>query len=205
MLLGAHLLFVVAILVLGWPIYPRLFILMLPVSLLAILGALDGVNRQLTGWMGPRGRTLTMGVACLALVLGFALLLRPVLLKPMQAYRAALEEAWNRIGPSDVVLVVGTADHVIGHYARRDPRWAGGLVYARSLGEFDAALTGAGSSRVFLLSTFNAAMAAESPAVWARMVEGWAVVWERSGRVRGGALTLWAPGPPDPGTDPGSR
>ncbi len=192
MLLGGHLLFGAAILILGWPIYPRLFILMLPLGLLALVGCLDGVGR-LAAARAPQLRALVVGGTCTLLVVGFLVLLRPVLAHPKQPYRAALAEAWELAGPADEVLVVGMADRGIRYYAGQEDRWSGRLRYARTLEEFSQALVDSPAARILLISTFDAALAVEEPEVWARMTEGWTRARRISGTVRGGALSLWTP------------
>jgi mannosyltransferase len=192
MLLGGHLLFCAAILLLGWPIYPRLFILLLPLGLLALLGCLDAASR-IAASRTPQLRGLLVGMACTLLLGVFMVLLRPVLAQPKQPFRAALAAAWALAGSTDEVLVVGVADRGIEYYARQEDRWIGRLRYARTLDHFQQALTESSAPRVLLLSTFDAALAVEQPEVWARMTAGWTRERRILGTVRGGALTIWTP------------
>lgn len=196
-LLGAHLLFAVAVVALGWPIYPRLLFLLLVPGLLAIMAVLHGVEELAAGW-NPRWRTgAAVTAASLALV-GSVALLRPAYALPKQPYRAALAEAAALAGPEGIIVGVGVADRGVMYYGKRGAAGNSSQVLgSRDVRYVSAVLLDAGSRPVIALTTLNHALAAESPELWELLERAFVRVGTIPGSVRGAGLTIWttSPGP----------
>jgi len=202
-LLGANALLGLAALAFGWRVYPRMFALLLPVGILGLVVLFERPWRRLAPWPRLERRAPLVVAAALALVAAAWL---PRLVRvPKQPYRAAVAEAARRSGESGLILAVGVADRGVVHYAGRLPETAR-VGTARTLAAFDEQVGGA-RGPVVLVSTFDRALAIESPELWARMRQRWRPVARFAGSVRGGELTVWAPvetaAPPQPAAGAG--
>lgn len=191
-LIGSHLLFAGVILVLGWPIYPRLFILALPLGLLTLVALAAALERRLPDRWPVLRRSFAPAVL-VAATAGLALLLPGLYRLPKQPYRLALTEAARLGGPEPLAIAVGTADRGIKYYMEREPSRPIQVGYARTVGEFNKFLAGHPRKNILLISTFNRALAIERPELWALMQKGWRRAVVCPGNLQGGEITVWAP------------
>lgn len=193
-LLGAHLIFVAAILVLGWPVYPRLFSLGLPLALLAIVTLVDVVPMALPS-ASLRARAFTASAMLASgLVLAFSLMLPSLYGAPKQPYRAALAAAARLSRPDDLVVAIDIADRGIGYYKRMEPREGPAHVgYARTVAKLDSAMAGRPRDHVILITMLNSLLMKDSPELWSVMQKDWQPSETLHGTLRGGDLTIWLP------------
>lgn len=190
-LFGSQVLFAGAILVLGWPVYPRLFVLGLPLVLLVgvqVLGDLSvGLSLRRPGWRKPVYATGTV-----VLVAASVWLLPPLFTTPKQPFRAALDAAIRQGDPGDLIVAVGVAEVGIGHYAaRRTDNAASRVRLVREVEEFRAAVGDRPPNQVIVVTTMDHALEVESPELWAAITEHWVRRVAFPGTVRRGAIHLW--------------
>lgn len=191
-LLGAHVIFAAAISVLGWPVYPRLFTLGLPLALLALVIVVETAPQLLPARWRRAGVLPGRAVLAAALVLGFSLMLPPLYRAPKQPYRAALAEASRLSGRDDFVVVVGVADRGIRYYKRREPDLGPAhLGYARTVEKLEEEVGGRPRDRVILLTMLHDVLRKDNPELWDVMQRDWQPAVTLRGTLRGGNLTLW--------------
>lgn len=188
-LVGAHILFVGLTTVLGWPIYPRLFALVLPLAILVALAAADAIDMKVARWPLRVAVPLMAGL----LVIGSLAMIARAYGVPKQPYRAALAQLGRMSGPDSTVVAVGVVDRGISHYWGRVSERPIRLEYARTADAFAAVRAAHPGRRIYLVSTFNGALAAEEPGLWDAMQAGWLPAMTLPATVRGGELTIWAP------------
>ena len=188
-LVGAHILFVGVTTVLGWPIYPRLFALGLPLAILIVLAAADAIDMKTTR-MSLR---IAVPLMVAPLVIGSLAMIARAYEVPKQPYRAALAQLGRMSGSDSIAVAVGVVDRGISYYWGRVSERPMRLEYARTADAFAAVRAKHPSRRIYLVSTFSGALAAEEPELWDAMQAGWRPVMTLPATVRGGELTIWAP------------
>jgi hypothetical protein len=188
-LVGTHVLLAGAITVLGWPIYPRLFALGLPLAILIVLAAADAIDTRTARWSLRCVLPLTIALA----VIGSLALIVRTYDVPKQQYRAALAQLARMGGPDSTAIAVGVVDRGISYYWGRTSERPMRIEYARTAKAFSVVRAKHPGPRTYLVSTFNGALAAEEPGLWTAMQAGWQPVVTLSATVRGGELTIWAP------------
>lgn len=190
--LGSQLLFVGASLVLGWPVYPRLFIFGLPFVILALVAMTETVAvlppRRLA-----RVRAAAGPLVLSLLVLGSGLLLPRLYRFPKQPFRAALAEAARLSGPDGFLVALGSGNRGFRYYARQRIELASRLSNARTLEAFEAILRDHPHDKLVLLTTLNHALRRGSPALWGAMQREWQPSITLEGTLGDGGVTIWLP------------
>jgi hypothetical protein len=188
-----------------WVVSPRFLLLALPLALLVVVEGIWGVGEgiarrarssarhRITGW--------TTAAVTGALTVVSLLSLRPYYATPKQPYRAAIRALEELAGPEDAVVAISTADRGFNYYIPRVGPGTRGRYYAvrtdTALLALQAQLAG---RRMFLATTFPRAFSVQTPALYARVTEGWRPVLTLPATLRSGEITLWAPraDPPPP-------
>ncbi len=186
---GAHVLLVALTTVLGWPIYPRLFILGLPLAILAVLAVADAIDMKIAR---KRLRVVVPLTSSLLITAFLAMVVRTWEV-PKQPYREALAQLDHMSGPRSTAIAVGVVDRGIAYYWDRVDERPAHVEYARTAKAFESVLASHATGRILLVSTFDRALAAEEPELWGLMRDRWRPVMTLPATVRGGELTIWAP------------
>lgn len=190
-LLGSQVLFAAIILVLSWPVYPRLFLLGLALVLLVAVQLASDLGTRLSAHHPARRAPLQLLIGT-ALVAGSVAMLPPLFTTPKQPFRAALDEAIRRTKDGDVIVAAGVAEVGIGHYAARLTDTSASRVRrVRDVGEFHAAVGDRSPDRVVVITTLDHALRVESPELWAVITADWQRTTVMPGTVRRGSLNLW--------------
>lgn len=178
----------------GFALYPRFFILALP---LAILAAIRGINivsaygAQLLKFSPAVATCFSVGLVGLATLASLASLPHYYTV-PKQAYLSSLAFLETTRRPDDIVIVIYLADGGIRYYAERfhiqENRT---YFYVRSLAAFDQVLTENSGRRSWLLVTFPRALHLDLPDLEARIQRDWIVAQEFPGTVGDGDITVW--------------
>ena len=188
-LIGAHVLFIALTTVLGWPVYPRLFALGLPLAILIVVAAADAIDtkaaRKLPRIAVPLVVALLVASSLLMVARSYGL--------PKQQYRAALGELGRRSGGDSIVVAVGVADRGISYYRGRVNDAPAKIEYARTAEVFNGVRKKYSGHPIYLVTTFNSALAAEEPELFDIVQSGWRPVVTLPATVRGGELTIWVP------------
>jgi mannosyltransferase len=190
--LGCHLLFVGASIVLGWPVYPRLFIFGLPFVILALLAMTETVAVLVPRSL-QRVRAVAGSLALSLLVLGSALMLPRLYRFPKQPFRAGLAEAARLSGPDGFLIAIGSGNHGFRYYAGQRIELMSRLGTARTLEAFETILRDHPRHQLVLLTTLNRALRRQSPALWNAMQRGWQPSVRFEGTLGDGSVTIWLP------------
>ncbi|MHC4898616.1 MAG: glycosyltransferase family 39 protein [Planctomycetota bacterium] len=188
-LVGTHILLVVLTTVLGWPIYPRLFVLGLPLAILVVLAVADAIDTKVT----RKPLRVVVPVLTALLIMGCLAMIMRAHDVPKQPYRAALAQLGRSSKPGSIVVAIGVVDRGIAYYWDRVDERPTHLDYARTAKAFKSVCASHPTSRILLVSTFNGALAIEEPELWGIMQDRWRPAMTLPATVGGGGLTIWAP------------
>jgi mannosyltransferase len=183
---------------LGWQIYPRFFILALPLGFLAVVATLELLGRAAERWGPPRLATAgpSISVALLCLVVAALIAALPRYYRtPKQSNRAATAEIGRRIGTSGMAVAVGTADLGFNYYAPRLGLPGDRTRSARTLAALDSITANYPAKDIYILTTFQHAFEAENPDLAAAVKAGWVRTQVFPAAVRGAEIILWEPKP----------
>lgn len=177
----------------GLAVQPRLFLLVLPVALLAGAAGLDAAARTCGARLGwdRRRQAAAFGAAAVIACAASAVLLPRNYTRPKQAYRAAIEWLVRERRPGDTVVVVHLAYVGMEYYGRsagfvegRDFR------HVRTIEAFEEVLAQHPAERMMLVTTLPQILAAALPELAGRVERDWVEVRRFEGTIGGGDIAI---------------
>jgi 4-amino-4-deoxy-L-arabinose transferase-like glycosyltransferase len=182
--------------VVGWSIYPRFFILALPLGFLALLSTFEVIGFLVERWgpsrLSDAGPAISVTLVGLVTATSIAALPR-YYATPKQPNRAAVEEIARRIGDHGVAVAAGTADRGFNYYAPRLGLPASRARTTRTVPGLNSITAEFSANEVFILTTFQSAFEVENPDLAAAVSAGWARAKVFPAAVRGAEIILWEP------------
>ena len=177
----------------GLSFSPRFFLLLVPLTILAVMAAAEAPLSALLGRRQSRGVLHPRRAALLGAVLALASLasLPRYYRTPKQSYREALAYLERNHGPGDRVVVIYAAEGGFRYYATRvGVKAPEDYKYARTLSGFDS-LVGAPNGNVVVVTTFPRVLRADLPALAERIERNWKPQRAFAGTIGDGDITVW--------------
>lgn len=175
-------------------VYPRFFILALPLTILVTVSGLEVVS----AWVGrvsskPSATARVAFVAIvIVLIVGSLASLRTYYEVPKQAYRASLQYLESNRDPQDIVIVMHFAASGYLYYGERFGIKEGtDYFFLRSVEALDKVLAEHPNDRSWAVVTFPRSFRLDVPDLYERLIEGWVLVREFPGTIGDGAITVW--------------
>lgn len=179
----------------GFAFAPRLFLLALPVAILAAVGGIYWLCDLVWRGLGKPARTLPSGVA-LTLVAALSLVSLASLGRyyavPKQPFRASIQYVLAQQKAGEIILVSYLAGTGITFYGERS-----GLLerkdffVVRTAVDVDKILAAHPGARSFFVTTLPRLLHLSYPDLEARIASGWRPIRTFRGTIGGGDITIW--------------
>jgi mannosyltransferase len=179
----------------GYTFAPRLFLLALPVAILAAVGGIFWLSDLVCRGLGMPARTFPSGVA-LTLVAVLSLVSLASLGRyyavPKQPFRASVHYVLAQRKTEDVILVSYLAGTGFRFYGGRSGLVEGrDFFVVRRAAEVDAILTAHRGTRSFFVTTLPRLVHLSYPDLESRIAAGWRPIRRFRGTIGGGDITIW--------------
>ncbi len=183
-------------------VYPRFFILGLPLaSMILALLAEDlaaMLSKRLELIHGLKFARLSrlsfQSMVVLLMVLPSALALPPYYARPKQDYFGAVQFLKPRRAIGYVIVALYHAEEGFSYYARRAGlKLDDDFFLVRSLDKFDQILKRSGQDKILLVTTFPRSLVLDHPEIKEKIEKSWKVGKVFSGTIGGGDICVWFP------------
>lgn len=176
-------------------IYPRFFLLALPLAILVTIQGIDTISRFILDKINPRFRTLTPKVVIVFVLLGCVvslISLNRYYTVPKQPYRTSLEYIKANRQPGEIIIAVNLMEAGYRYYGKEfglqeDIDFF--IIHSEKM--LDDVLSKSDQNNQYLVTTFFRGQSATHPELMARIQQDWMVVKTFPATLGDGEVTVW--------------